>query len=357
MIVYLIMLALLLAVLLLEKSFAPQCIIENRNQKKKANKLSIWIIFLILTFVAAFRYGVGTDFYSYYKTNNSANRFEKGNYSDPGFTIFSICCRVILGDRNGAVTMGAAIITVALFVVTLAKHSEDFYISIFLFIFAGCFLGLFNGVRQYLATAILFAGYPFIINKKPIKWAVVVLLASSIHITAILMFFVYFICNLKCDWKLVLGYFLLAIILLFAYEPLFNFIGNLKQDKIDTSDAYMRSSVNILRIAVQCVPIVLLFFVDKEKINNDPESRFLFNICLLNGALAIAAMNSPYLSRFWIYTSCFQILMYPKIFNKMRNDNKLLFTILLMVCYAAFWGYEVMNSSALSTFRWIFDYL
>lgn len=356
MLIYLTMLVLIGMIFIIQKSLVPQTTLYNTDKKKTLTPTTV-CVFLILCFVAAFRYGVGTDFYSYYKNNNWVNKFAENDYSDPGFTIFSLVCEALFGDANGAITIGAAIFTIALFIFTLAKHGENFPMSIFLFVFAGCFLGAFNGVRQYLATAILFAGYPFIINKKPIKWAVVVLIAASVHITAILMFFVYFICNLKCNWKLVLGYFLIAVILLFAYEPLFNLIGNLKQDKIDTSDVYMRSSVNILRIAVQCVPIVLLFFVDKEKINNDPESRFLFNICLLNGALAIAAMNSPYLSRFWIYTSCFQILMYPKIFNKMRNDNKSLFTILLMVCYALFWVYEVMNASSLSTFKWIFDYL
>lgn len=356
MLIYLTMLVLIGMIFTIQKSLIPQTTLHNTDKKKTLTP-TVVCVFLILCFVAAFRYGVGTDFYAYYKNNNWANKFDKNDYSDPGFTIFSLACEALFGNTNGAITIGAAIFTTALFVFTLAKHGENFPMSIFLFVFVGCFLGAFNGVRQYLATAILFAGYPFIINKKPIKWVVVVLIASSVHITAILMFFVYFICNLKCNWKLVLGYFLIAVILLFAYELLFNLIGNLKQDKIDTSDVYMRSSVNIVRIAVQCVPTLLFFFVDKEKINNDPESRFLFNICLLNGALAIAAMNSPYLSRFWIYTSCFQILMYPKIFNKMRNDNKSLFTILLLVCYAAFWGYEVMNAPALSTFRWIFDYL
>lgn len=357
MLVYLVMLALLLAVLLLEKTLVPQSMIDNKHQKTELNRISIGIIFLILTFVAAFRYGVGTDFYSYYKNNNWINRFEEGNYSDPGFTVFSIVCDFLFRGQKGAITIGAAIVTIALFVFTIAKHGENNSISIFLFIFAGCFLGMFNGVRQYLATAILFAGYRFVVDKKPIKWLLVVLLATSIHITAILMFFIYFLCNLKCDWKLVFIYFVLAIVLLFAYEPLFNLVGALKQDTIDTSDVYMSGTVNRLRIVVQCVPMIMLFFLDKTKLNEDKEARFLFNISLLNGALAIAAMNSPYLSRFWIYTSCFQILMYPKIFGKMKDENKSLFTIFLLFFYAIFWAYEVMNSESLSTFQWLFNYI
>jgi hypothetical protein len=329
----------------------------NSVKDQKNDKIFVWLVFLCIAFVAMFRYGVGTDFFSYYNGHNWINKFKKGDYSEPGFTLFSIVCSVLFGNINGAITIGAALVTVFLFIFTINKRAENFPLSIILFILTGVFTGMFNGVRQYLATAVLFAGHHFIIDKKPIKWLFVVLLASSFHVTAILMFFIYFVCNLKCNWTLVFMYLGMAIVLLFAYESLFNLVGALKQDEIDTNDAYMSSGVNKLRVVVQCVPILLLFFLNKDKINKDGEARFLLNICLLNAAIAVAAMNSPYLSRFWIYTSCFQVLMYPKIFNKMRRDDRDLFVVLLLFFYSLFWVYEILNAPSLRNFYWIFNYL
>ena len=354
--VYLITIGIIIGLFLIREIAVTQRGNELQTTQKN-NKTLVFVIFLVLAFVAAFRYGVGTDFYAYYKTKSWTSNFERENYNNPGFTLFSIICSFVFGGINGSVTIGAALVTVFLFVFTIGKRADNLLMSILLFILAGVFTGMFNGVRQYLATAILFAGHHFIIDKKPMKWLVVVLIASSMHVTAILMFFVYFVCNLECSWKLVFMYMVIAVVLLFAYEPLFNLIGTLKQDEIDTSDVYMSTRVNILRIAVQVIPICIMFFLDKDKINEDKETRFLFNICLLNAAIAVAAMNSAYLSRFWIYTSCFQMLMYPKLFSKMDNGNKALFTAILLFGYAIFWGYEVMHSSALSTFRWIFKYL
>ena len=171
------------------------------------------------------------------------------------------------------------------------------------------------------------------------------------------MFFVYFVCNIKCSWELVVLYLTIALVLLVAYEPLFDLIGVLKQDEINTNDSYMLGSVSLLRVAVQCVPILMLLFLNKDKLNKDKDARFLFNICLLNAAIAIAAMNSPYLSRFWIYTSCFQILMYPKIFNKMNKTDRDLFVLFLVFFYILFWLYEISNAAALNNFKWIFNYL
>ncbi len=361
MFVYFILIAVVfLLSLLAERDKKARIQIEGQEQRfsnKKYNKALVWLIFISIAFVGAFRYGVGVDFFSYFKTNNWASNFENGNYNEPGFTIFAKACSFISGGANGALTICAAIVTIALFVFTTVKRTDNLIISILLFIFIGVFTGMFNGVRQFLAAAILFAGYPFIFRKKIWKWAIVVVVASSIHITAILMFFVYFICNLKCDWRLVFLYLAIAIFFLFAYEPLFNLVGSLKQEEIDSSLNYMTTNVHILRVLVQCVPVILLVFTNKTKINEDKEARFLLNICLLNAAIAVAAMNSAYFSRFSIYLFTFQILMYPKIFTKMTKENANIFSTLLIIFYSIYWIYSVYSDNSLFVFRWIFPYL
>lgn len=324
---------------------------------KKPNTLFVWLVFFCLAFVAMFRYKVGVDFFGYYRVEGWANKFNEGEFEEPGFTLLAVICKKLFGEQRGILTIASAFITVALFVFTIARNRENFAISVLLFVFVGCFTGMFNGVRQYLAAAIMFTGHRFIVDKKPIRWLLVVLLASSFHVTAILMFFVYFVCNLKCNWKLVFMYLVIAVVLLFAYEPLFNLVGALKQDEIDTTSSYMVTTVNALRVLVQCVPIMFLFFVKNDEINDDKEVRFLLNICILNAAIAVAAMNSAYLSRFCIYTSCFQILMYPKLFSKMRGRDGIIFVIMLLLLYSIFWAYDVINASTIKNFYWIFKYL
>lgn len=362
--VYLIMLVLVVvfSVFATEYPTTKMITISDQNglqhvKVKKPNKFFVWLVFLCFAFVGAFRYDAGVDFYSYYKTQNWASAFQRGEYSDPGFTIFANICSFVFGDINGALTIGAAIVTTALFVITIAKYSDQLTISMLLFVFIGCFTGMFNGVRQYLASAILFAGHHYIVDKKIWKWSIVVVLASSIHITAILMFFVYFICNLKCDFKLVVGYSILAFILLFLYEPLFDMISTLKQKEVDSELSYMTTRVNVLRVIVQCVPLLMFLFVSKIKVNQDPECRFLFNICLLNAAISVAAMNSAYFSRFSIYLYTFQILMYPKLFSRMAKQNAQILSLLLIVCYCVYWMYSIDKDISLSVFKWIFPYL
>lgn len=331
---------------------------ENIEKRKKKDRGTvIFLIFFVLAFVAAFRYRTGTDFHAYYRTYLYADKFKKGDFTDPGFTIFAMIADFLFQGKNGALTILAAIVTIALFVFTITKRSENITVSLLLFIFIGCFTGMFNGVRQYLATGILFAGFHFVQEKKMLKWLLTVLLASSIHITAILMVFVYFVCNLKYNFKTIMLYMIIAVVLLFSYEPLFNLVGVLKQEGIDTGLDYVTRQVNMFRILVQCAPVILLLFVPQNKINEDGECKTLFNICLLNAAFAVASINSVYFARFFIYTMCFQVLMYPKMLDKMDVNTKKILTTLLIILYALFWFYEVANSSTLNNFQWIFNYL
>lgn len=325
--------------------------------ESKVSKFFVFLIFVLLAFVAAFRYKVGTDFHSYYRTGIWAGKFENGNFKEPGFTLFSLIASFLFDGKDGAVTMLSAIVTVALFVFTIAKRSDNITISMLLFVFTGCFTGLFNGIRQYLATAIMFAGFHYVYEKKFTKWLLVVLLASTIHITAILMILVYFTCNLKTNYKTLLLYFSFAAVALFLYEPLFDLVGALKQDEINSDLGYMSRQVNILRVLVQCVPLIMMVIIGGRRISRDVDCRALFNVSLLNAALAIASMNSAYFSRFYIYTMCFQVLMYPKVLSRANTKVRTVLSIIMILCYAVFWYYEVSNSSSLNDFHWLFVYL
>lgn len=337
----------------------PGTLISTRVQLQQSKRMRsiVFLVFLVLAFVAAFRYKVGTDFNAYYRSYGYVNKFARGDYSDPGFTIFAIIADFIFQGKNGSLTILSAIVSVALFVFTIAKRSENFFISIFLFIFVGCFTGMFNGVRQYLATAILFAGFCFVQEKKFFKWLLIVLLASTIHVTAILMILIYPACNMKSNAFTVAVYFAFALAMLYFYEPLFNLVGALKGEEINSELGYMIRGVNVIRIIVQCVPLIMFLFVGSKKINEDQECKTLFNVCLLNAAIAVASMNSAYFARFFIYTMCFQILMYPKIFSKLGKTDRYIFVFLLLFFFSVFWLYEVSISRSLNNFQWIFNYL
>ena len=74
MLVYLIMISIIIALFLVpELETTQRAYVNKRNTKNK--KVLAWMVFCVLGFVAAFRYGVGADFYAYFKTKNITSNF------------------------------------------------------------------------------------------------------------------------------------------------------------------------------------------------------------------------------------------------------------------------------------------
>ena len=66
-------------------------------------------------------------------------------------------------------------------------------LSIALFVLLGTWQGSFNGVRQYLAAAIIFAGHSLILNRRFKLFLLVVLMAALFHISALVCLAFYFV--------------------------------------------------------------------------------------------------------------------------------------------------------------------
>ncbi len=331
--------------------------VRPSNNRISYGKGYIFAIFCVFGFVATFRYNVGADFTAYYRYEDIvriANRLFINPFDEPGAAFIAWINQKFFPNVDGFFVMVAAVITMALFVYTIGKNSYNLLLSCLLFIFIGAFTGSFNGVRQYMATAILFTGYHHVINRDLKKWILVVLCASCFHVTAILMFFIYFLCTQKTSFKLVLFYVAIAIFLLYTYDGIFELLGTLKNETITLTD-YTTRSVNRVRVIVQCVPLVIPVLLGLNKINEDIETRFFVNVSLFNAAVSIAAMNSAYFSRFNIYTSIFLVLMYPCVLKKMRRNNRIILTALMLIFYFVYWHYETSKSWDMNNFQWIFS--
>ena len=74
------------------------------------------------------------------------------------------------------------------------KYSEDYWFSIFLFVASTDYISwTFNGIRQFTAVVIAYAATPFILKKKYIPSILLILLASTMHQSVLLMIPIIFI--------------------------------------------------------------------------------------------------------------------------------------------------------------------
>lgn len=142
--------------------------------------------FLVILF-CSLHYGVGFDFFSYELIYGSIGEFEysdiKGEY---GF-LFLFDCLKTLGFSYEYARILILLCINILFVGFINRYSSNKILSQFL-LFTFYFTFLFSALRQGLALSIFFCfGLNFLLKEKYIYFYILVLLISTIHVSAVIL--------------------------------------------------------------------------------------------------------------------------------------------------------------------------
>lgn len=326
------------------------------SKKTQLTKLFFVLTAFVLIFVAGFRYYVGTDFGAYYgEYLRFANSFWESlkNLDEPGYGLVALISLKLNLGGEGAIFIAAALTNI-IFLITIYKNTDMLLPATLLYIFLGCWHGAFNGVRQYLAAAIVFAGLRFIKERKFWKYALVIFIAFLFHSSAILMIFPYFIAYNKISFRNIMILIGASLIILFSFTEVLEFAGFLLQEDLSDEGAYLVRSVNTTRILVAITPAVFFLFLYQKR-TITVEQRFWFNMLIINGVMMFATSNSAYLARMGIYTAPFSAIGIPELIKGVNPKERKLITTIILVAFAAFWLYEIQKSSSLNNFTFIWN--
>lgn len=329
-------------------------LLESKPASKITSALLIAAV-IPLIFTAGFRYEVGADFNAYYKADEvfGGNVWEKiKTLNEPGISILVEIINLFSND-GAAYIFTFSFLTIVPTTYILLRRSNNYTVILLLYVFCGCWHGIFNGVRQYLAATVIMFGYRYIQEKKFVKYAITVLIAYCFHSSAIIMIVPYFVMRGKINFR---NIFLLALGTLLVssnYEAIFSFIGALK-DKDVSVGTYATTSVNILRVLANCAPAVLAVALYIKK-DPTPEQTFYINGLIVNAAAMIAASNSTYLARISIYTTLFIPAGLPKLIRMEDKIMEKVLWVIIIALFAVFWYYEVSTYPSLNHFKWVWE--
>ena len=326
----------------------------NRNKHTQVTMLCYIIVACVLIFVAGFRYRVGTDFMAYYTHYELyANQFFEHlrTFNEPGFRFICWVTVLLKGNGTTAIFLSAAI-TVILYLRTVYKNTDCLVTATLLYIFLGCWHGSFNGIRQYLASAVIFAGIRYIRDKKFWKYALTVFIAFLFHTSAILMIFAYFVAHNKINLKNITLMVLASLVVLFSFSEVVELTGLLLNEDLSDEGTYLTNSVNILRVLVALAPAVLFLFIYWKR-EMTSEQRVWLNLLILNGIMMVSTSNSTYLARMGIYTTPFTAIGIPELLKEVSPRNRRIIKLVILILYCAFWLYDIYKSPSLRNFRFI----
>lgn len=293
-------------------------------------------IFAYFTFWIGMR-GYIMDTSTYIRTFNSISPVFSTAWAEidwegksPGFDIFNVLFKCFISDDYQWWLMAIAIITMICIIIPLRKYSCDFFFSAFMFIALCTFTWPMNGMRQFICVAVLFSCCDLIKDGKTIKFAIAVLLMSTIHITCLLMLPIYFVAKSK-PWQFRIFVFIIAIIIICIFaEPFFEGL----EDSVlsDTSYAGVTDQfenddgVNPLRALFYSVFPILAFARRKsleEQYESNPMLPIAVNMSLVSAALNFVGIftSGILIGRLPIYCSVYNMLLIPYIFEYGFNDK------------------------------------
>ena len=255
-------------------AFCSICIIALAVLSQAAKRDSRLLLFFgiaVLSLTSGLRaYDVGIDTPSYYNAFVSDFAVRPWEFDEEGFRVLARALMTLFDDPT-AIFLVVAIATNLLMILRLwdfRKSSSFTYMSFFYI--AVFYIGTMNTMRQYLAVAIVFFATRFLEREKYVPFVAALLIATSIHTTALMgiaYLFIYYWRNTPKEKRIYLGIAAVALIptaLAFVINYESGHIENYFSNSIDNVNATF-----IFRAAAFLIAVLLLWF-DESKMRLCP---------------------------------------------------------------------------------------
>lgn len=240
----------------------------------------------------------------------------------------------------------------------LYNYSGDMKFAFYLFVMAGCWDHSLNGMRQYLATALIVAAFPLLAKRKWYLFLPIVFIVAQIHTSAYIFFILYLISNTEACGKVTKAILIIGVFIVITSPLTGNIIDGFISDTV-YGDKYsgneLSNSINIFRILVSAVPIVLAF-INKEVMKDKYKYyNTVFNMALFYTIFTMAGVFSAVYARFNLYFEVFSVLLLVWNINEMVKISKYSWIKnTACICYVLYFIYQMVFTYKLN---WHENYL
>jgi hypothetical protein len=308
---------------------------------------------------------VGSDTYGYYidyleVEKNSWNLlllkfiryYSTGEGKDPGYPILEKICQMILPSYRCFLLLVASLFffSIGKLLNKYTKNLNEVFIAVL--VYQTLFYEFFSitGLRQTIATSLAILAVNFALKRKILPFALIIILASTIHKSVFLFGLFYVISYFKNSKKFMLGCALGFVPMIFVGKSVASiFVSHYFEDYLvflqgnEEAGAYSFTAF---------ISIVCFFTMIKYRTIIMQEN---YNYIFIN-ALALGLLFTPFVMidsnnmRIVQYFSIFMIIIIPKIISSLSSNNiqKRNYYTLAMVMFVVF----IMIRSQPYAFAW-----
>jgi hypothetical protein len=312
------------------------------NLKIKKDLLSYLIPFLLYIFVAGLQYEVGTDYNSYIDIYSSDYRLS--TYFDKGeigfYYLFNFLKWFDLHYQS--LFFAFSIVNGFIFFCLIDRLKEEgCNIVLFLFLFfvvTNIYQNQLNGLRQFVGVLSLPLFLHYIFSKSYFKSLLVLFLAVSFHLSAIIFLVFYFLKLLNFYVKNLFFYFVFSFFFYYLFDYIFPFIlGFIDQSYLFYFEYDFESNLVAVLSKLYYLPGVILFYYlyGREFYRNSFTDSKYFKFCVFIFTVTywsfILIYNYPIFGRLFYYFSFFYVFpFYYVLFILKSHKNMMAFYFTLV---------------------------
>ncbi len=336
---------------------------RNIGKNRGKEGFALFMVFAGMVFVYTIRWDVGTDFLTYRQHYEAIGPMTFENVKkvegEVAFNVLVWFIYQLKPDNYMFYNFVMGTIVYGITLRTIRKETDKLMLTI-LFYMLICYTYAFNGTRQMIAAMICFAGHRLVREKKYLKFLIVLLIASRIHITVLFIAPFYFLANVPYNNRKLIFIevvFVISALTVSAYwNRIIEFLSFLGMDKLakDYGDITKYYGVKIIRIIVK-LPVFIVGLINSNVIKKDDKNGdfdFYLNMSIFSLIFTIAGTQMVTLARFSDYFSIYQCLLITKLFKSMEKKNEqVILNACMLAGYILMWIVLLQVESDLTPFR------
>ena len=210
--------------------------------------------------------------------------------------------------------------------------------------------GWINTQRQTMVAAILFFAFDFLMERKPIKFALITLLASSFHNVSLVFLLaypaVYFLkrkenAGILGKYRFEIVAFLACLLVGFFFTPLLSLLVRIfPRYAYYINGLYMNGEARlaiILKIVVYGLMLLLPRALEKRKSDESGLKIILYRFSIINMVFMVGANKATILMRFAGLFSTYAILEYTNCVARLKcKSNRQVVTAISLILFAIY---------------------
>jgi hypothetical protein len=312
---------------------------DDMVYQKKLNKTYCILITTMLILVAGLRsYQIGNDpkmykimfdSIKYFSLKDIISMPHTVNNTEKGYVILENIISKTFGGFQWLMVIVAIVYTVPIGIL-VKRYSKNPWISFFLFVGFGFFTDSLTALRQALAVGLTVVAFMCIKNKKLKRYSILVLIASSFHMSGLFFMPKYWLRKIKYTKKIVIGSMIAIIVTNIFKSPLFQFVNRFSRQVYDVDASTGGTKLYVLIIFT----FILCSIYGKAMIKENKDNKMIIYMMIITAIIYPILSFNPAVYRMLWYFFIYLIIFVPNLLSVVKEKT---------LKYIIFTGYMLMS--------------